>query len=578
MRRQVPRWGARPLGGDRLHRAVLLSLLVVVAASACQVAPPARPADRTSTRPKAASPRPTASTATPASEAPVTLAARVRADFLTRSRLVGPDGASLVGPDGASVIGQNGATILAGTVRIDPSYALRVDAGRTATIAGHEVLVMRGADLDDGAGGNVVVNDAARLLSDNGLGLLSDNGLGLLSDNGLGLIANNGGGLIANNGGGLIANNGGGLISDNGLGVVGQNGASQPFSAAGAFSLRGRGLQQAAPAAPQAGTPAAGMRLFVVDLRDGRPVPLGLDAAGAPVHAIYTDARGRYVVALPPALRSNVVVVAQAPELRDPRLTLGLLAATGAAGAAAVLTEAEALATAQFRSLLVTQLDALVAKDTGGSLFPERFSAQIPEAVRARAESVVAELRTHYKAAGVPTMPAAERRRIIQAAADVVCAGVDFAAIEIDTAMTAYRGPGGPALPALAAFMTRLAEGAAARLAEDPAWFDGRPYMQEVNARRAAAGLPPLAIVRPADAPAFMLREYMSQVDQDAQEKGEPMLDDLGVSPADRLRLRGIIYGLYQAVGMAFIFDDEVKAAIFERLRSAAAEPGPPGR
>ena len=473
------------------------------------------------------------------------LAARVRADFARRARLFGPDGAPLVGPDGATLVGPDGATVLVGRVRLDARYAVRVGAGRAAG----DVIAMGGADLDDGAGGNVVVQGSAELISDNGLGLISDNGLGLISDNGLGIIANNGGGLISDNGLGILANNGGGLAGP-------------------AAALR----LLAAPAAGDdaGGLLAAGMRVLLLDLRDGRPVPLGRDEAGEPVYAIYTDARGRYAVAPPPALRHNVVVVAQPPDRRDARLTLGRVTAPGVSGELAI-DEAGALATAYFRTMMVAQITELVGRDTGGSLFPARFSAQIPEAIRQRAETVAQELRLAYRAAGLPGKPEAERRRVVQAAADAMCAHVDLTAVEIDTAATSYKGPGGLAMPALADFFGQAARGAAARLREDPAFFAARPYLAEANAARAAQGLPPTAIERPSDVGAFLLREYFSRVDQDEQERAKPLLDDVGVPEEARLRLRGTIYGLYLAVGTIFVFDDAVKAEV---LRAVAEQGG----
>ncbi|MDB5097272.1 MAG: hypothetical protein JWM80_1693 [Cyanobacteria bacterium RYN_339] len=143
----------------------------------------------------------------------------------------------------------------------------------------------------------IIANHAASLVSNNGSQVLAA-GDGIISEHGAGLVSNHGGGVLATASGNIIANNAGALV-----------GKSK-------YSL-------AEDTAPAYGTqlPAAAMRVRVFDLSTGKAVPLGADADGKPVEAVYTNLQGGFEVFLPKDLAGNVRLEVGVAESADPRLT-----------------------------------------------------------------------------------------------------------------------------------------------------------------------------------------------------------------------------------------------------------------
>jgi hypothetical protein len=209
---------------------------------------------------------------------------------------------------------------LSGTVKVDAGYLVGNNAGN---LVGDNRLAVGDA--------TILANNAGNLVASREGGSARSNADGsFVAAGNAGIVANNGGGLISDHGGGIVANNGGGIIANHGS---------------------GRRLL----ALPAAGTllPAGGLVVSAVSLRDHQYVPLGADAAGQPVYAIYSDAAGGYKLYLPQALEGNVAVVAGVPQSADARLVYNAIAPIQANTTAPVDDDAAATARMIRRALAV---------------------------------------------------------------------------------------------------------------------------------------------------------------------------------------------------------------------------------
>ncbi len=206
------------------------------------------------------------------------------------SGLIGKVKAPLIGDAGSGVISNHGASIAVGGARV-------VDGRLVSNNSGSVIAEGAGNAIASFTGGRATALDDGTLLA------------------GGALIGDAGSGLIGNNSGGLIGNNSGGLIGDAGSGLIGKTKYQAPrYSLAQATSGVGVAL------------PAAGMLVGVVSLDTWEYLPLGQDASGKPVYAVYSDANGRFAVHVPEAKKDNVLVVTTVPGSRDPRGTYDFVA------------------------------------------------------------------------------------------------------------------------------------------------------------------------------------------------------------------------------------------------------------
>lgn len=438
--------------------------------------------------------------------------------------------ASLLKPPGSQHL------TLSGEVRVDASYAAASHHGQAS---GGTLAI--GGTPGASAGGNVISDHGAGIISDHGAGVVSNNGGGLLSQSASQLLGFADNGLLANNGAGVLANNGGSLIGK-----------------------AKRALLQAAEAL----LPAAGMVVFVLDLRTGNPLPVGLDENGREVYSVYTDARGHYQLFLDLVQSPNVRVVAVPPTLDDPRLVYNLLVAP-ATQQAQDLDELTALATRFVRGTLEAYLtDRVVThRDFGLGASPE------PSAAPDTLGPLLADYLDALEKAGLRTLAPLHVHAVTQAVADAVSAFADFNALQTDNHNTSWTGPAEPALPVIAGFIQAVTHAAATRLAADPHAFDQRPWMLAANRHRAAEGLPPYQIARAADLGELIFHEYLDSVDKTQHYRLHYVVHDLGLDVASVEHLYAAYQGIFEGLAELMIANQDVKAAAIAAIsRSSAVE------
>ncbi len=383
-----------------------------------------------------------------------------------------------------------GTIAIGGRVRVDAAYAVG---------QGGKLISDSGAGIVANNGGAVVALGAklegGRLLSDNGGGVIAEGAGNVVAPGGAGIAADLGGGLlVANNGSALVANNGGALIAKN------------------EFRLSQAAVQ---PAGAEAS--AAGMLVSVVSLRDRQYLPLGVDAAGHPVYAVYSNAEGAYEVYVPAAEKGNLLVVVGPPGGQDRRLAYNLV--TPAAQAAnAQVDELSALSSRYLRGSFTGRLADLVMMPA----FAKEILAGEPTTTE-KAKSIIGEaadlLADAAARAGIDgSSDAAVVRAKAQRIVDVGLADMDLEAIMVDGTIVAdWRSPPKPAMAAMRARLGQLLTGTAQRLAADPAFYSMDFLEHTINAPlNDGLRRPPLQgpyeILKPADFGEFMLSEYFGNL------------------------------------------------------------------
>lgn len=333
------------------------------------------------------------------------------------------------------------------------------------------------------------------------------------------LISNNSGnavaiaeaGLISNNSGNLIANNGGGLISDKGFGLIGAQSAG---FVSGRYALS----QAAAGVAVGAVLPAAGMLVGLVSLKDGQALPVGLDASGAPVYALYSNSSGGYTFYLPQAMAGNVRVVARLPgaaaEVAS-RMTYDVLA-RAQASARVDIDEDTAVTTRFLRSCFNARMEAILSADDVSLVTAEvtKQSTAVPDIVLALVDGFAQEINAESKASGLQKASAAVRADAAARIMDRVLQHMVLDEVMITKeGVDLWTGPPAPAIATLVGVMERIRIGVTAAVTKDPDFFKKQAYMVATNARRAAAQLPPYDISKPSDLGAYLVTEFLTRTD-----------------------------------------------------------------
>ncbi|MDB5099918.1 MAG: hypothetical protein JWM80_4339 [Cyanobacteria bacterium RYN_339] len=366
--------------------------MIALALAACQVpasGPTVHPATK-SAAPASASPAIGSSTAPSASPRPLNVAA---------SLLKPPSGAYQT---------------LTGTVLADPAWLKAKAAGG--------VLSNNGSSFGAPNGGSIISDNGAGVLVDGGGSLVAAASGNVIPDQAQGLSARRGGtAALAADGslaaaGGIISNGGASIISNGGASIVSNN-------AAGLTGKVKYAVQQVAERPP-----TAGMLVSAVSLKTHEYLPLGTDADGKPVYAVYTNLKGEYQLFLPKAEEGNVLVVASPPNSQDPHLVLNAYTPVQATVPVPV-DEDVAVATRAMRKVFVQHMANLLTNqpDDGqvnslgaGS---KAFDAQLGAVLHAL--SVVVGGRA--KAVGVPTGPgAADVPEVRLLAQELTDAGLGF--------------------------------------------------------------------------------------------------------------------------------------------------------
>jgi sugar lactone lactonase YvrE len=423
-----------------------------------------------------------------------------------------------------------------GQVRIDAGYLL---ASRQGRLDPQGLAVLAGDAIVSNNGAGVISNNGGSIISDHGGGLIADPASGKLTDAAEALFAAADGAILSNNGGAIISDHGGAIISDHGA----------------AFGL----LAAAAPALGRS-LPAAGMQVLVLDLRTGRALPVGVDAAGKPVHVVLTDAAGRYELYLPDGLSPNVRVVTLPPGGTDARLVYNLVAAARQAEEA--IDEGTAGAS---RLLRLTFSGWLADK-----IRSNRDVLDVPNLQDAQLAFAILPLATAAADAKVAELEPARLRRVLQATADALIAYLDLAGLETEQDED-WPAPPEPALGAVGTILNELETAAAAKLQADPHAFDRRPFFLDANMRRARAGKPPYVLVKPTDLSALILDEYLIPADLQQREQLRFVLADLGLPTTEFEHLRAAYDGLLLGAINAAAKDEAAMGAAIAALQAASA-------
>jgi hypothetical protein len=323
----------------------------------------------------------------------------------------------------------------------------------------------------------IVATGAGSIIANNGSSVLA---VGATQAKGGQIVSNNGGGVIANNGGNIIANHGAGL----------------------------RALMAAGPAG--ALVPAAGMEVGVRSLRTGKALAVGVDGQGQPVYRVYSNLTGGFELYIPAEEAGNVLIETTVPQSTDPRQAYAVLAPTAAAAGQAVDDDA-AVVTRFVRDVAVRRfVDYLEQPPDVSETY---YAGIIPDELVGPLRATLGQLRSAAAAAGISAdaklQPAVWA--LVAGMTDKQLARLDLGSLVLDHAQVAYWGTctgeeREGAIAGLTALMRQVREGAAARLAADPAAFDQEAYLQLGNACKPGT----YVIKRPADLVGFLVDEYLA--------------------------------------------------------------------
>ena len=369
------------------------------------------------------------------------------------------------------------------------------------------------------------------------------------------LIGPDGASLIGADGATLVAAGGGNIVAAGGLNLIGADGASLVGADAASFKLA-----QASPAAGIGDVlPAAAMRVGVIDLRDGKPVPIGVDSRGEPVYSVYSDLAGGYELFVPRSLAGYVRIVAEAA-VADERLVYDAIVRADAAPDD--IDEDTARLGRFLRSVFAIRFEQMMAM-TRAELeaeleAPRALDPNKPEYFQTYARPMLIFFADMSERRGFAVMDPVKRRAIAQIASDRLLAACDFSNVRTADQVPSYvpADPNELALDAFRDSMKRIRLDARPLLeAQGEVAFSAR--LLELASRR-LTGVRPYPIKKPADLAAFIVRAFLSDrregvdiggsADTERILHAEGLLDELGIlSPEDRS-------GRLRAAGLAVVY------------------------
>ncbi|MDB5097355.1 MAG: hypothetical protein JWM80_1776 [Cyanobacteria bacterium RYN_339] len=395
---------------------------------------------------------------------------------------------------------------------VAPSTAVAASTPTAAATGGRlqrpstPVVVLGGKVQVDA--GYIVGQGAGKIIANNGGAVLAA-GTGLVQADGK---LTNAGALVAEAEGNVIANNASSIISDNGAGVIANNGSN----------LTGKVKRQLFQAT-DALVPAAGMALGLRSLRSGQALPVGVDAGGNLVYAVYTNLAGGYELYVPAAEAGNVLLVANTPGQRDLRQRYDLLATTGAS---AVVDDDSATVTRLIRESTARRYVAYLTTDPARVLCLISGSTELPAALKPILQASLTNLYNRAKAHGVSTDPAqaAAVYVLAQRCADTMLAAVDLNGIVFgEYAPRATAQPTDPILPRYTRIVTELRQTVSRKLAGLPTFFETQPYFVEANACDPGR----YQIRKPADLATFITDEYIANLTDPSLDRTAVVLGSL---------------------------------------------------
>jgi sugar lactone lactonase YvrE len=454
--------------------------------------------------------------------------------------------------------------------------------------SGEDVLLAPTGDSTEMAGrisidaAYAVAAGAAQLISDQGGGIISDNGAGLIANNGSSLVANNGGNLVGHDPAGitshlgagltgkvkLISNNGGGIISDNGSGLVSNNGGGLVSNNGGGLTGKTKwGLLEAAATPTHEALPVGGLLVGIQSLSDGAYLPLGVDRAGKPVYAIYTDAKGGFKAHLPAKVAHNVLVVASFANTKDTRLAVDLLARPVSAADLQV-DDGTTVITSYLRRTLISRVSEVVDPDPCA---PQANLNSLSGDAIALGVGLYQDL---LAGATFKALPRPARQRVLIRFVDALISQLDVENTQIAPSLRPRAKATGPAMPALKKFLSTAEAAAAERLQADPTYFDDKLYIKLAALEH--PGQPPVQIRKPTDLSEFVVDEFLATNDLKKTDRALAIMVDLGLSA--QLFEDMAVAGASLIAAMVPLFSGEestqlVRAAITAAIADEAGTP-----
>jgi sugar lactone lactonase YvrE len=436
---------------------------------------------------------------------------------------------------------------------------------------------------------------ASGLIGQDGAGFLGMGGAQLITaGNGQGLIGNAGGTLIGNAGGTLLAggrivasgggnvvvpasligNAGGTLIGNDGATLIGQDGAGYNLLATGPSPAFGEVWK------------AAGMWLSVTDSRTGKTVPLGEDAEGKPVYAIYTNAEGRFEVHVPKEVAEFARVVVRPPDRLDSRLVMSVPAKM-ANGGAITVNEDVAAATDLIRYILASMIIETMEHppDPNAAATGDTLKDAMREFAKMPTFQTFAKFGAERNVKGYPHDRKTDLGLLL---ADMIVGNSldDFklatkSVLKQDsevvlTTREAERYIGANAMLSFVDVMKDFHTKVTKQVQDhhdDPSYLNSRPYVVEANLRRKAAGQPLYCIQRVADLQELMVQEYFATLDENKGNKAFDVLMDMQVEPVylDVMRMMAESMAERLVLTIPQTVDDTLIANLTEGMNHYAA-------
>lgn len=341
------------------------------------------------------------------------------------------------------------------------------------------------------------------------------------------VISHNGGLIVAAGGGNIVAAGGGNIVAAGGGNIVAAGGGNMVAAGGGnALPTGDRYHLLLSPPAPTAAPlkagdviPAAGMALTARSLRTGEPLPLGVDAQGNKVYAIYTNAEGGYSIYLPASEAGNVLLEATVPGTADKRLDYALIADTRTASAATpdpaaptpsygnVLDDDTRLTTQYIRTSLTGRLAEIFISPNTEALIArianDFTSAPLP--IRTGIGTFVSTYRTAAIASGLSAATPAEAEIVASRCVEILLANSDLNSVMCgpDTYTNWQDQPVAPALQEMTQVLTHGRKQMVINLASDPAFFASWHFSETAVRMK---GFVPVRASDPCD---FIVGEYL---------------------------------------------------------------------
>jgi hypothetical protein len=425
--------------------------------------------------------------------------------------------------------------VLAGQMQVDARYAVGSGSATFISHNGSSVLAMGALKLDET--GRLITNDGSTLIATGG-----------------GNVIQRPDPIIASGGGNIVAAGGGNAVAPR-------------------FRLN---EATAAPTAPLS-APAAGMVLEAFALDTSAPIPLGVDTAGHPVFAVYTNELGRFEVYVPAALTGTVRLRAHAPGANK-HLQYDLLA-VGSQTQDLTLDEDTALVARYmlhaFRAKLVALLQAPDLDDptfVAGLFNSTLATPAFAQFVRATAHA----FRDRVTAARVPP----ERYDLVaERGAAALLGSVDLDKVSLDVTNTHWDGPSSElAFDALRTIFKQMREDVARVTLAEPHFFDHQAYLVTAN-QSLPVGQAPYTITKASDLGDFMVGNYFANNSPEHLVAASHVFTS--VAPPERVadayrnvdHLFAATSGIALALATAFVTNAAAKSAVYAVIDATGQTP-----